>query len=173
MRPLRLLDPSTQEAAGDGAVPSVRSTDGEGGGGEAPESVVRGVDELGEGARDEVGSRAVLSFVVLGKPVSQGNLRHGRHGGAYYPNDTEIQQFRRDVDLMARARMGEIGWEEAAKPEPVGVEIQSSFQRPSTHWKKNGDLNAEGARHPMPDTRSDVDKLARAVLDALTGVAAR
>lgn len=52
--------------------------------------------------------------------------------------------------------------------EAVQVDAKFFFVRPKSHLKKNGELtkSAPRSKHSKPD----VDKLARAVLDALTGV---
>jgi crossover junction endodeoxyribonuclease RusA len=45
------------------------------------------------------------------------------------------------------------------------------FARPASHLKKSGELRAGVPRLPIGRGTPDVDKLVRAVLDALTGIA--
>lgn len=54
----------------------------------------------------------------------------------------------------------------------VPVEVSMIFRRarPESHVNTKGEPNAEGLRHPFPDAKPDVLKLARAVEDALTGI---
>ena len=54
------------------------------------------------------------------------------------------------------------------KPEAVEVEIRFTFIRPKSHLKKSGELTKSAPLFKI--TYPDIDKLARAVLDALTGV---
>jgi len=58
-----------------------------------------------------------------------------------------------------------------AKPKllgPVRVWARFRLQRPLSHWGRAGNLLPSAPR--VPDVTPDIDKLARALLDALTGV---
>lgn len=59
-------------------------------------------------------------------------------------------------------------WREHA---PVAIDATFYFSRPKSHYTARGKLSATGRRQPYPPGRyyGDVDKLLRAVLDALTG----
>lgn len=52
--------------------------------------------------------------------------------------------------------------------DPVYVSMFFIFARPKSHLKKNGDLTRSAP--VWPATRPDLDKLARAALDAMTGL---
>lgn len=52
---------------------------------------------------------------------------------------------------------------------PLYLSLVFIRERPKSHLKTNGELSAEGHRHPYPSTKPDALKLARAVEDALTG----
>lgn len=63
-------------------------------------------------------------------------------------------------------------WREAGKPRlpDVALElvIELYVQRPQSHFKKNGELTAEGLRHPVPrNKKPDVDNAIKLVMDAL------
>lgn len=64
-------------------------------------------------------------------------------------------------------------WREAGEPRieddtAIGVEISIIVKRPAGHFKKNGQLSAEGERNPIPRTRKpDVDNALKLVMDAL------
>ena len=63
-------------------------------------------------------------------------------------------------------------WREAGKPrlDDVALElvIELYVQRPQSHFKKNGELTAEGLRHPVPrNKKPDVDNAIKLVMDAL------
>jgi crossover junction endodeoxyribonuclease RusA len=51
---------------------------------------------------------------------------------------------------------------------PVGIRVVFCLPRPKGHLKKNGDLRPSAP--PCHITRPDLDKMVRAVQDALTGV---
>lgn len=53
---------------------------------------------------------------------------------------------------------------------PLVVEMTFFRERPAAHLTSKGALSREGHRHPFPETKPDVLKLARAVEDALSGV---
>ena len=56
---------------------------------------------------------------------------------------------------------------------PITLRLDFYTPRPKGHHKPNGDLNAAGQRMPYPTRKPDVLKLARAIEDALTGIAYR
>jgi crossover junction endodeoxyribonuclease RusA len=100
---------------------------------------------------------------VDGVPAGQGNLRRNRSGGLY-----ESSHHTRPWRYALAAAVAE---ELAGAPLLTdGVELACRFQfvRPLSHLRKSGEL-AKGAPRLMV-RNPDLDKLARAVLDALTGV---
>jgi Holliday junction resolvase RusA-like endonuclease len=69
-------------------------------------------------------------------------------------------------------------WEAIGKPRfpdvAIGLEIFIGVSRPQSHFKRNGELSAEGKRHPYPDNKKpDLDNAAKTVLDALNSRAWR
>lgn len=56
---------------------------------------------------------------------------------------------------------------EAPTQQPVGIAIAFVFVRPKSHYTSKGELRAGAPSHPG---KPDIDKLCRAVLDALTGI---
>lgn len=63
-------------------------------------------------------------------------------------------------------------WREAGKPRlpdvALEIVIELYVQRPQSHFKKNGELTAEGLRHPIPrNKKPDVDNAIKLVMDAL------
>lgn len=63
------------------------------------------------------------------------------------------------------------GWGSELLNNAVLVQLVFVFQRPATHYAKNGTLKVSAPA--WPETLYDVDKLSRAVLDGLTGVVLR
>lgn len=84
-----------------------------------------------------------ISFFAQGTPVPQGALRSAR-GRMFYPNNDRLMAWRKTIGLLANAFFKE--------PVEGPIEIDVVFYQ------------------NLPTRRPDVDKLARAVLDALTGI---
>lgn len=98
-----------------------------------------------------------LSFIVLGKPAPQGSKRHVGHG-IMVESSPRARTWRDAVRIAAADAAADAGWGRTAGP--VQVRIDFYFDKPKSAPKN---------RETWPITRSsgDVDKLARAVLDAI------
>jgi crossover junction endodeoxyribonuclease RusA len=96
------------------------------------------------------------SFVVLGKPITQGSKRYVGNGRMIDP--PALQPWRDAISWHAR-RARPDDW-----PTDVAYTVHAtfSFQRPMSR--------KEGSRHVIAP---DLDKLVRAVLDAMTGITYR
>ena len=104
-----------------------------------------------------------LTFSVPGNPVPQPRPRFTVQGGlakAYVKKMHPVHAYRRAIAFEASAA--------GATPvdQPVSVVIDAVFKRPKSHLRKSG-LRPGAPALP----RCDVDNVAKAVLDALTGVA--
>lgn len=108
-----------------------------------------------------------ISFEAFGEPVAQGSLRafvrDGRAVVTYGPRALALGVWRGLVGAAALEAMGEL--EPLAGP--VVVSVALTFRRPVTHHGASGILPRYRDRIPGPD----IDKLCRAVLDALAGIA--
>jgi len=104
-----------------------------------------------------------LTFTVPGEPVPQPRPRVSTRGGfarAYVPAKHPVHAYRAAIANAARvAGAGVHG-------EPVGVLIDLVWERPKSHMRKSG-VKPDAPQYP----RCDVDNAAKAVLDALNGVA--
>lgn len=97
----------------------------------------------------------VLTMTVDGIPVPQGSMKKSRHGTLIHSNEA-LSSWRNAIAWVAKTE-----W--AGKPlidEPCALKVEFFLPKPKTPRNK---------RHP--DTKPDLDKLIRAVGDALTGVA--
>jgi crossover junction endodeoxyribonuclease RusA len=106
----------------------------------------------------------VLEFVVAGIPAPQGSKRVFVRGGrvSLVESCARVKPYRALVSLAAsQART------EAPTQQPVGIAIAFVFVRPKSHYTSKGALRAGAPTHPG---KPDIDKLCRAVLDALTGI---
>ena len=104
-----------------------------------------------------------ITFVIAGDPVPQPRARVSTRGGsawAYVPRHHPVHAYRDSIAITAKAA-GATVTEDA-----VSVTILATFARLKSHLNKSG-LKKTAPLLP----REDVDNLAKAVLDALTGVA--
>lgn len=85
------------------------------------------------------------------------NARARRHF-----DDPKTKRAKADVRLT---------WIEAGAPrladEPLTIQLEAVFERPQSHYRKDGELNAEGLRRPQPTKKPDADNLVKLVCDAL------
>jgi Holliday junction resolvase RusA-like endonuclease len=105
-----------------------------------------------------------ITFEVPGQPVPQPRPRVSTRGGfarAYVPKAHAIHAYREAVRLLATTN----GWRDGAATGPVAVEIDCYLERPVSHLTKAGEVRSSAPKYPG---RSDVDNLAKAVLDAIT-----
>jgi len=109
-----------------------------------------------------------LSFEVPGLPESQGSARAFVVAGRARITSTnkKLGSWRRDAIVAARdARNGR-----PAFTGPVAVHLMFFFPRPAAHFGTGRNVGVLKASAPVNKrTQPDVDKLARAALDALTG----
>jgi Holliday junction resolvase RusA-like endonuclease len=123
---------------------------------------LRGRKHLGADPRRPEWWPYQFSITVLGKPIPQPRPRITRKGPprAYVPSDHAVHAYRAAIAEEAR----DVGCDLTDKP--VSVEIRVFFKRPKSHFSR-GLLKESSPLVPA----ADVDNLAKAILDALTGVA--
>lgn len=111
-----------------------------------------------------------VSFFVPGMAVPQGSKRAMVHRNSgkvvmFDTSDKRMKQWRSDIKTMAVTAMSKNLW-----TGPVAVCLCFVFPRPNGHF---GTGRRAGVLKPSAPawktTTPDVDKLSRAVLDALTG----
>lgn len=114
-----------------------------------------------------------IVFVVRGLPVPQGALVRSPSGGLYHRDAKRLDAWRTAIADEARDAIGSA----PAIDGPVSVRVDFVMPRLRSHF-----LPAN-RRRPVPELRADapvwqcgrpdVDKLSRALLDAITGVVIR
>lgn len=108
-----------------------------------------------------------MKFFVPGRPAPQGSKRHvGR--GILIESSRRLRPWREDVKRAAIE-----AWTSEPTKEPVRLTLHFDFSRPKAHYysgRNAGVLRPEAPSLYSSNGRDDVDKLARGVLDALTGV---
>jgi Holliday junction resolvase RusA-like endonuclease len=102
-------------------------------------------------------------FRVSGRPIAQPRTKSTRDGRHYTP-DNGVKAFKNHIAVMARLA--------GVKPVEgrVKIEIVFSFARPKSHFTKYGVLK-KGAPEFPGHKCGDTDNLAKAVKDALSGIA--
>jgi len=110
-------------------------------------------------------SSAAIEFTIPGAAAPQGSkrairLRTGRT--VLVESSARVKPFRAVAALTATE-----AWQRPPTADAVGLEVAFRFVRPKSHHKADGSLRA-GA--PLTPGKPDIDKLLRALLDALTGV---
>lgn len=113
-----------------------------------------------------------VAFEVIGHPEPAGSkkavqLPHQRRPYVVDANP-KAKGWQKVVAATARGAM----LKERLEPftGPLFVEMVFQRVRPVSHVRRDGSLSLEGTRHPWPETKPDVLKLARAVEDAMTGI---
>lgn len=104
----------------------------------------------------------VVRFSVHGDPVAQGSKRHVG-GGVMVESAKNLKPWRQEVVAAAR----EVPMEDPLLG-PVRVDIRFRFRRLDSHFGTG--KNAATLKSSAPDykkTKPDLDKLARAILDAI------
>jgi Holliday junction resolvase RusA-like endonuclease len=113
-----------------------------------------------------------FTFSVQGDPIPQGSMTAGvtKDGRRFMrPDNPKLRPWRNRITKMAR-----ILWarEDASAFGPldcaVDVEVWCYIQRPKSHYGSLGRLLDSAPDFPDHAKGTDVDKLARAVLDSLT-----
>ena len=112
---------------------------------------------------------APLEFFVIGLPVPQGSMARSKFS-VRHSNERTLKPWRADVAAIAIQAKADHGW--LVADEPVGVNLRFVMPRLATHYLPPNSKRTERAIKdgaPMyPTTAPDLDKLVRAVLDALT-----
>lgn len=104
-----------------------------------------------------------IAFTIPGEPVPQPRPRVSTRGGfarAYVPKTHAVHAYRQAVADAARAAGAGV------HGDPVIVVIDLVWERPKSHMRKAG-VKPDAPVLPRPD----VDNAAKAILDALNGVA--
>ncbi len=106
----------------------------------------------------------VITLDVTGEPVPQGSLRAFARNGRVMTiagNAGRLERWRGDVRTAARQAMGN----RLPLTGPVALTVVFRFARPQSHLTSKGEVRSGAPGYP----RADLDKLQRAILDALTG----
>lgn len=115
----------------------------------------------------EIGGKYIdtFSFSVNGRPAPQGSKKHVGNG-RMVESSKHVKVWRHYIKVTAH-RLRPDGW---CTTMGVNVSVEFLFQRPKSHFLTNGELRPSSPKHCTTRV-GDIDKLVRALADALTGVA--
>ena len=106
-----------------------------------------------------------FSFTIFGVPQPQGSMRafipKSWHRPILTSDNSKLKPWRQELAQTALVTMRECGAQKAKCGVPVSIALTFYFEKPKSQRKS--------ALHKT--TKPDLDKLLRAVLDALTGIA--
>jgi len=113
-----------------------------------------------------------MRITVYGRPITQGSKTKTRWGMRDANGDT-LKPWRDNVRSAALTELLRIGMTTTAGfgTIPVIVDIRFSFARPASHYgtgRNAGVVKASAPPFPSSHSIGDLDKCARAILDALT-----
>ena len=104
-----------------------------------------------------------IQFTVYGKPEPQGSMKAFMRKGARFPvvtsDNKNLKSYRQNLSVVALAQCRAEGFNPIPKKTPVEIELTFYFSRPASRSKRAAFT-----------VKPDLDKLMRAVGDALTGI---
>lgn len=103
----------------------------------------------------------MIDIWIPGVPVPQGSMRTGGHGRMFHANSSGLHAWRYEVNWRSRAAMKRAKCA-VAEHDPVTLSTYFVLRRPVATPKTRAT--------PPAVRKPDLDKLARAIGDALTGV---
>ena len=106
-----------------------------------------------------------LTFVVHSAAAPQGSKRH-LGNGIMVESSKRVKPFRQDVKFTA-LDVVEPDWDRTG---PMAMTVDFHFVRPKSHFTSKGELTKRAPLYPTARTIGDIEKLVRAVNDALSGV---
>lgn len=109
-----------------------------------------------------------LSFFVPGIPQPQGSTSSYFKGGRIVTTSAnpKLKAWRHAIAMACKAQRFIAFYD---KGEPIGMAMTFYFARPANHFNAKGDLKDLAPKYKT--TTPDSDKLIRATLDSLTGIA--
>lgn len=108
-----------------------------------------------------------LAFTVPGKPIPQGSVRSlGKGRPSVHGNADRLLPWRDLCITIAQQQMRASGWRRIT--EAVIVSVNFCYERPLSHYRKDGTVKPTAPRYPISRASADIDKTCRALLDALT-----
>jgi len=129
---------------------------------------------------DQASLEVTVRFFVAGLPRPKGSLRAQpipRRGGGWLTDRVgrPVVAVRNDSGGLVEwqdqvARRARQEWASSPAPFPFELELEFQLPRPRSEWAARFDGALRKGASVYPTRRPDLDKLERAILDALTGV---
>ncbi|MDN4173951.1 RusA family crossover junction endodeoxyribonuclease [Nocardioides sp. SOB77] len=111
-----------------------------------------------------------IGIRVYGTPITQGSKTANRFGGGVRDDNAKtLKPWRNHVEAVAKDTCR---YHETITG-PVRIWVRFTFDRPREHYGtgRNSEVIKERFLHAQPTYKKDIDKLQRAVFDALTAAA--
>lgn len=111
-----------------------------------------------------------VTFTVLGTPIPQGSKSALMAGGrpvVVEQGRAKLKPWRAQIADAAGQAMNGAGLMSG----PLIVQVYAYLPRPKSHYRRSGELRDDAPEYV--GVRPDLDKLARAVLDGMTGIVFR
>lgn len=115
-----------------------------------------------------------LTIIAYGNPVKQGDLTRSQHGVLYHSNRKALLPWRDTVAAAARAAIAatypDAGAPLFGRDTPVRAGVVWTFDRSGAHFGSGRNAGILKASAPVEHVHApDLDKLLRAIFDALSG----
>lgn len=112
------------------------------------------------------GTVSFFTIEIHGNPVGKDRPKFNTKTGRVYTTKQTV---------LAEREVRQ-AWREAGQPRlpdaALELVVELYVQRPKGHFKQNGELSAEGLRHPIPrNKKPDIDNALKLVMDALNSQA--
>ena len=109
----------------------------------------------------------MIAFDVVGEPAPKGSMKIRRGGRGMTNDNSRTKSWQQYVEWEALKAMRESDLD-PYRDQAMTVYIEFCITRPPSHYTRAGLVKKASAE--WPQTKPDLDKLTRAVLDALEGV---
>lgn len=110
-----------------------------------------------------------LRVTAYGKPTTQGSMKSYGRGPLVHSNDARLRPWRLTIAYACAEACAEAGWRR--NDGPLVVSATFYVDRPASHYgsgKNAGVVKASAPNYPHTRSSGDLDKLVRALLDAVT-----
>lgn len=107
-----------------------------------------------------------VTFIVHSAAAPQGSKRH-LGNGIMVEASKRVKPFRQDVRFTAIDTIDPTWWDRTG---PMSLTVDFHFVRPKSHFTTKGNLTKSAPMFPTGRNVGDIEKLVRAVNDAISGV---
>ena len=99
----------------------------------------------------------MIAVTVKGEPIPKGSYSVDKRGNVYYHRSAELAAWEKQIRKVFASRIRQKDWPRFPTG-PVSMMLEFRLRRPKT------------VKRDLPHVKPDIDKLCRAVFDALHGI---